>query len=104
MANNAQKLLWFGVGFALAAILCLNLDAESHISVQVAFGLLCFASGAMLAQFLNLWKQQEEGKSEIAKSFTRWFEELKKLDEDRAKLDPDREALEAEKAEWEDSH
>jgi hypothetical protein len=82
---------WFAAGFALAAILAIGVGAAKHyVLASVAVGLLCFACGIVVMQFLALRKAEKA--SRAAEDY--WLEEFNKLEEHKAELEKD-------KKEWE---
>jgi hypothetical protein len=108
MNQELQQLLWFGGGFALAAVLSVSYEAVNYVPVAVAFGLLCFGCGVLLVMFLSLRSREAEfaettvkSSKTSAESFTRWSKEFEELRNREAELQKEKEAFDAEKAEFE---
>ncbi len=94
---KTPEFLWFGAGFALAAILSVSLDAARYVSVSVAFGLLSFGSGVTLMQFLALRRQEKRQETEEG----HWVEEYGKLVEEREEWEEQKKIWELRKLQWE---
>lgn len=94
--NQKRELLWFGAGFAIAAVLSESLGAVRYLPIGVAFGLLCFLCGLLLHQFVSA-KQERVALEESRKSALRLISEFQEKD---FALLRDRETWESQKNEW----
>jgi hypothetical protein len=93
-----QGLKWFAAGFALAAVLSIGLDSAKHyVPASVALGLLCFALGIVVMQFLALRKVEKA--SSAAEDY--WLEEFNKLQDQKAELEKEKKEWEMDKSLWE---
>jgi hypothetical protein len=90
--QDAQRLLCFAAGFALAAVLSMVYDVERFVPVSVVFGLLCFGCGVVLTQFLTLRSREEEFRKANSESLNRWAEQFKELEERKRKYDEEESA------------
>ena len=97
-----KELLWFGAGFALAAILSVSYEAvRRFVPIALAFGLLCFGCGVVLFVFLSLLRSDKEMNSWYTKRFDALREEESKLEMEKEAFKKDKEEFEGEKALWE---
>jgi hypothetical protein len=92
-----QGVKWFAAGFALAAILGIGLGAAKHnVPASVALGLLCFACGIVVMQFLAFRKAEKA--SRAAEDY--WLDEMSKLEDQKAGLEKDKKEWELNKSLW----
>jgi len=106
-----KELLWFGAGFAIAAVLSVSYEAVNFLPMGVAFGLLCFGCGVVLVMFWNLKRQEDSARKASLESYARWskeFDELAKkktaLEAEQADLEEEKAGFEAEKELWNAVH
>src|SRR5574337_950803 len=105
MPAEKKELLWFGAGFALAAVLSVSYEAvRRFVPTAVAFGLLCFGCGVLLFAYLNLLRRDKEMTSWWAKRFDEMREEESKLEKEKEAFQKEKEDFEDEKAVWEATH
>ena len=100
MKQELQGFLWFGAGFALAAILSVSYGAVRYVPMAVAFGLLCFGCGVVLFIFLSLRRREES----CNRSFEHLLEFRKELEEQKKSFETEKEDWEDEKAVWQATH
>ncbi len=101
MSAVKKELLWFGAGFALAAVLSVSYEAvRRFVPMAVAFGLLCFGCGVLLVVFLSLRRRQGES----VKIFEDWMKEKSELEKEKEAFQKEKEDFEDEKAVWEATH
>ena len=99
MSLLKRELLWFGAGFAIAAVLSANLGSVRYLPIGLSFGLLCFLCGLLLHQFISLRKEREElGQSR--KSALQLMHEWHEKDRD---LMREKQTFEAQRKEWEEN-
>jgi len=98
---SKKEFLWFGAGFAIAAVLSVSFGAVRYFPIGVAFGLLCFLCGLLLFQFVSSKKRSEEITQARLDDRHSWLQARTKLDEEKSKWQDEKEKWEAQKREWE---
>jgi hypothetical protein len=91
------KLLLFGGGFLLGAVLTASSKLLAHIPISVAFGLLCFGCGIVLVQSLELQKKRNAA----AETFEHFMKLKFDVSDEESKLEKQRESMEEEQERWE---
>lgn len=96
-----KEALWFGAGFAIAAVLSVSFGAVRYVPIGIAFGLLCFLCGLLLFQFVSSKKHSEEITQARLEDRRSWWEARTKLTEEKSKWQDEKDKWDAQKKEWE---